>query len=143
MFSVRSGVVAMLAASTRLGPYQILKPIGSGGMGEAYRARDLRLGRDVAVKILPEQFASQPDRLARFHREARVVAALSHPNVLAIHDYGSEGAITYAVMELLEGDTLRGRLARGPFEWRQAVEVGAAVAEGLAAAHSKGIVHRD
>jgi TolB-like protein/Flp pilus assembly protein TadD len=133
----------MLAASTRLGPYQILKPIGSGGMGEVYRARDLRLGRDVAVKILPEQFASQPDRLARFHREARVVAALSHPNVLAIHDYGSEGAITYAVMELLEGDTLRGRLARGPLEWRQAVEVGAAVAEGLAAAHSKGIVHRD
>jgi TolB-like protein/Flp pilus assembly protein TadD len=133
----------MLTASTRLGPYEIIGPLGAGGMGEVYRARDARLGREVAVKILPDRFASDPDRLARFEREARLVAALSHPNVLAIHDYGTEGRLTFAVTELLEGETLRSRLARGPLAWRDAVDVGAAVAEGLAAAHAKGIIHRD
>src|SRR5713226_8174556 len=133
----------MLAASTRLGPYEILAPLGAGGMGEVYRARDTRLGREVAVKVLPESLAGNPDRQARFEREARAVAALSHPNILAIHDYGTQGAVTYAVMELLEGETLRDRLVRGPLPWREAVEVGAAIAEGLAAAHAKGIVHRD
>ena len=133
----------MLAASSRLGPYEIVASLRAGGMGEVYRARDTRLGRDVAVKVLPEPFATNPDRLARFEREARAVAALSHPNILAIHDYGTDGAITYAVMELLEGETLRDRLARGPLPWREAVEAGAAVADGLAAAHAKGIVHRD
>src|SRR5438105_2059847 len=112
-------------------------------MGEVYRARDSRLGREVAVKVLPEAFASRPDRQARFEREAKAVAALSHPNILAIHDYGTDGAVTYAVMELLEGETLRGRLSRGPLPWREAVEIGGAVADGLAAAHAKGIVHRD
>src|SRR5438477_6395797 len=112
-------------------------------MGEVYRACDTRLGREVAVKVLPEPFAGDPVRQARFEREARAVAALSHPNILAIHDYGTQGAVTYAVMELLEGETLRGRLARGPLAWREAVEVGAAIADGLAAAHAKGIVHRD
>src|SRR6266851_1607635 len=133
----------MLAASTRLGPYEIVAPLGAGGMGEVYRARDTRLGREVAVKVLPESLAGNPDRQARFEREARAVAALSHPNILAIHDYGTQGAVTYAVMELLEGETLRGRLAKGPLPWREAVEVGAAIADGLAAAHAKGIVHRD
>ena len=133
----------MLVASSRLGPYEIVAPLGAGGMGEVYRARDTRLGREVAVKVLPEPFASDPGRQARFEREARAVAALSHPNILAIHDYGTEGAVTYAVMELLEGQTLRGRLAKGPLPWREAVEIGAAIADGLAAAHAKGIIHRD
>ena len=121
----------MLVVFSRLGPYEIVAPLGAGGMGEVYRARDTRLGREVAVKVLPEPFASNPDRLARFEREARAVAALSHPNILAIHDYGTHEAITYAVMELLEGETLRDRLKKGPLPWREAVEVGAAIAEGL------------
>src|SRR5438034_6875688 len=104
----------MLEASTRLGPYEIVAPIGKGGMGEVYRALDTRLGREVAVKVLPPPFAADPSRLARFEREAKAVAALSHPNILAIHDYDTHGPVTYAVMELLEGETLRGRLARGP-----------------------------
>jgi serine/threonine-protein kinase len=133
----------MLAASTQLGPYEIVAPLGAGGMGEVYRARDTRLGREVAVKVLPEAFAGSPDRQARFEREARAVAALSHPNILAIHDYGTQGGVTYAVMELLEGETLRSRLTKGPLPWREAVEIGAAVADGLAAAHAKGIIHRD
>jgi serine/threonine protein kinase len=133
----------MLIASGRLGPYEIVAPLAAGGMGEVYRARDSRLGREVAVKVLPELFAKDPDRLARFEREARAVAALSHPNILAIHDYGTHDAITYAVVELLEGETLRDRLTRGPLPWREAIEIGAAVAGGLAAAHAKGIIHRD
>jgi serine/threonine protein kinase/tetratricopeptide (TPR) repeat protein len=126
-----------------LGPYRLLQQIGEGGMGEVYRARDTRLGREVAVKVLPEAFANDPDRQARFDREVRAVAALSHPNILAIHDYGTQGAVTYAVMELLEGETLRDRLTKGPLPWKEAVEIGAAIADGLAAAHAKGIVHRD
>src|SRR6516225_294695 len=133
----------MLPTSTRLGHYEILAPLGAGGMGEVYRARDTRLGREVAVKVLPEALASNTERQARFEREAKAVAALSHPNILAIHDYGTSRDITYAVMELLEGETLRSRLAKGPLPWREAVEVGAAIAEGLAAAHAKGIIHRD
>jgi serine/threonine protein kinase/tetratricopeptide (TPR) repeat protein len=133
----------VLTVSSRLGPYEIVGPLGAGGMGRVYRARDARLGREVAVKVLPEAFAGDPDRRARFEREARAVAALSHPNILAIHDYGTEGSVTYAVMELLEGQTVRGRLARGPLPWREAAEVAAAVADGLAAAHARGIVHRD
>jgi serine/threonine-protein kinase len=112
-------------------------------MGEVYRARDTRLGREVAVKVLPEQFASDPQRRARFEAEARAVAALSHPNILALYDYGTDGAVTYVVLELLEGATLRDRLAKGPLPWREAVACGAAIAEGLAAAHAKGIIHRD
>src|SRR6266850_735545 len=133
----------MLAASTRLGPYEIVAPLGAGGMGEVYRARDTRLGREVAIKVLPHPLANDPDRRARFEREAKAVAALSHPNILAIHDYGTEGGITYAVMEFLEGETLRDRLTKGRLAWREAVDIGAAIAEGLAAAHTKGIVHRD
>jgi serine/threonine protein kinase/Tfp pilus assembly protein PilF len=133
----------VLEAASRLGPYEIVAPLGAGGMGEVYRARDTRLGREVAVKVLPEPFARDPDRLARFEREARAVAALSHPNILAIHDYGTHGAVTYLVMELLEGQTLRSRLAKRALPWREAIEVGGAVADGLAAAHLKGIIHRD
>ena len=132
-----------LAAGTRFGPYEIVAPIGAGGMGEVYRARDSRLERDVAVKVLPERLAQDPDALARFEREAKAVAALSHPNILAIHDFGTERGVCYAVMELLEGEPLRQALDQGPLGWRKAVETGLAVAEGLAAAHAKGIVHRD
>jgi serine/threonine protein kinase len=112
-------------------------------MGVVYRARDTRLEREVAVKVLPDAFAQDPNRRARFEREAKAVAALSHPNILAIHDYGTHETITYAVMELLEGETLRDRLKKGPLFWREATEIGIAVADGLAAAHAKGILHRD
>jgi serine/threonine protein kinase/Tol biopolymer transport system component len=132
-----------LVAGTRLGPYEVVAPIGAGGMGEVYRARDTRLQRDVAIKVLPERLAANAQALARFEREARVVAALSHPNILAIHDVGREGATAYAVMELLEGATLREELRGGPLPVRRAAELAAHVAEGLAAAHEKGVVHRD
>jgi len=130
-------------AGTRLGPYEILAPIDAGGMGEVYRARDLRLGREVAVKVLPDHLARDPESLARFEREARVVAALAHPNIVDIHDFGNESGIEYLVMELLEGETLRRRLAGNRLPWRTAVEIGLSVADGLASAHAHGIVHRD
>src|SRR6266700_2852211 len=132
-----------LSASTRLGPYEIFAAIGAGGMGEVYRAHDPRLGRDVAIKVLPEHLSQDPQALARFEREARAVAALSHPNILAIFDVGTEQGVGYVVTELLEGETLRARLVRGALPWRKAGEMGVALAEGLAAAHLKGIVHRD
>ena len=132
-----------LAIGTRLGPYEILAPIGAGGMGEVYRARDTRLERDVAIKVLPDSVARNPDRLARFEREAKVVAALSHPNILAIHDFGNQDGIAYAVMELLEGGTLRERLDAGPIRPQQAVDYALQTAKGLSAAHEKGVVHRD
>jgi serine/threonine protein kinase/Tfp pilus assembly protein PilF len=131
------------ASGTRLGPYEILAPIGAGGMGEVYKARDTRLLRDVAIKVLPEALHGDDEALSRFEREARAIAALSHPNILAIHDFGREGNVSYSVTELLEGETLRAALARGPLASRRAFEIGAAVAEGLSAAHSRGIVHRD
>jgi len=132
-----------LVPGTRLGPYEVMSPLGAGGMGEVYRARDPKLNRDVAIKILPDSLAADPAALARFEREAQAVAALSHPNILAIHDFGREGETAYAVMELLEGETLRARLAHGALSSRKAVELAAQIAEGLAAAHEKGIVHRD
>jgi serine/threonine protein kinase/Flp pilus assembly protein TadD len=132
-----------LAASTRLGPYEILGSLGAGGMGEVYRARDTRLERDVAVKVLPERLAHDPAALARFQREARAVAALPHPNVVAVYDYGVEQGMPFVVMELLEGETLGRHLKRSPLDWRGALAVAAAVADGVAAAHAKGIVHRD
>ncbi len=132
-----------LASGTRLGPYEIVAPIGAGGMGEVYRARDSRLDRDVAVKVLPEHLSHNPQALARFVRETKAVAALSHPNLLAIFDTGTENGISYAVTELLDGESLRDGLKRGPLAWRKAAEIGAALAEGIAAAHSKGITHRD
>src|SRR5262245_61148235 len=133
----------MLPVGAQLGPYQILGPLGAGGMGEVYRARDTRLDRDVAIKVLPERFAPDAGWQARFEREAKAVAALSHPNVLAIYDYGTDRGISFAVMELLEGETLRNRLKEAALPWRTVLELGVATAEGLAAAHAKGIVHRD
>src|SRR5215831_18462723 len=132
-----------LSAGTRLGPYEIVAPLGAGGMGEVYRARDSRLERAVAVKVLPQELLSDAEALARFEREAKAVAALSHPNILAIHDFGREGGVAYAVMELLEGQTLRRRIGRSSVPVAKAIEIGADIAEGLSAAHSKGVIHRD
>jgi hypothetical protein len=133
-----------LAPGARLGPYEVMEPLGKGGMGEVYRARDSRLGRDVAVKVLPSHTAGSPDALARFEFEARAVASLNHPNILAIYDVGIDSDVSYAVTELLEGETLRDRLARdGPMPPRQAFEMAVQMARGLAAAHGRGIVHRD
>ena len=132
-----------LATGTRLASYEILAPLGAGGMGEVYRARDARLGRAVAIKVLPDRLVNDPTALARFEHEARAVAALSHPNILALHDFGRDRGITFAVMELLHGEPLNRRLATEAFHWTKALELAAAVADGMAFAHSKGIVHRD
>jgi eukaryotic-like serine/threonine-protein kinase len=132
-----------LSIGTRLGPYEIISPLGAGGMGEVYRARDTRLGREVAIKVLPERVAADPDALARFEREAKAVAALSHPNILALHDFGRDGAIAYAVTELLEGQTLGELLESGPLPPRRVSAIAREMAEGIAASHGKGIVHRD
>jgi serine/threonine protein kinase/tetratricopeptide (TPR) repeat protein len=132
-----------LPAGFRLGPYEIIEPLGAGGMGEVYRARDTRLERDVAVKVLPEALVSEPQALARFEREAKLVAALSHPNILAIHDVGRDNGVSYAITELLEGETLRERLNAATFPLRKAVDCARQIARGLAAAHARGIIHRD
>ena len=132
-----------LASGTRLGPYELLSQLGAGGMGEVYRARDARLGRDVAIKVLPAGVAHDADRRARFEREARAVAALSHPNILAIHDIGTQGELLYVVTEVLDGETLAERLTSGAVPVRKAIEIAVAIARGLSAAHSKGIAHRD
>jgi Tol biopolymer transport system component len=132
-----------LAAGSRLGPYEILSPLGAGGMGEVYKARDGRLKRDVAVKVLPSAFAAAAERLRRFEQEAQAASALNHPNILAIYDLGEHEGAPYIVSELLEGETLRSRLAGGAFTPRRAIGYAMQVASGLAAAHEKGIVHRD
>jgi Tol biopolymer transport system component len=132
-----------LPPGARLGPYEIVASIGAGGMGEVFRARDTRLARDVALKILPPALAQRPDRLRRFAQEARAAAALSHPSVVAVYDVHAEGETPYVVSELLEGETLRDALRRGPLPVRRAVEIAVQIASGLAAAHHKGIVHRD
>jgi eukaryotic-like serine/threonine-protein kinase len=132
-----------LTPSTRLGPYEIQSPLGAGGMGEVYRARDTRLGRDVAVKVLTEFFAKDPERLRRFEQEARAVAALNHPNIVAVYDIGTQDGRAYLVSELLEGETLREALHGGQLSTRKATDYAVQVASGLAAAHEKGVVHRD
>src|ERR1700757_954076 len=132
-----------LDSGTRLGPYEIQSPLGAGGMGEVYRARDTRLDRIVAIKVLPASFATDADRLQRFEREARTVAALSHPNILAVHDIGTHDGAPYMVTELLEGETLLARLQGGVVSARKAVDIAIHVAHGLAAAYDKGIIHRD
>ena len=133
----------MIAAGTKFGPYEISSTLGAGGMGEVYRARDTRLGRDVAIKILPESFSREPERVRRFKQEARTVAALNHPNILAIFDEGSHNGIAYLVSELLEGESLRERLRGGALGPRRVSELALQLAQGLAAAHAKGIIHRD
>jgi serine/threonine protein kinase/tetratricopeptide (TPR) repeat protein len=132
-----------LQAGTRLGPYEIVAAIGAGGMGEVYRARDTRLDRDVAIKVLPAEFASDPERLRRFEQEARAVAALDHPNILALYDVGTHEGLPYLVTQLLEGESLRDRLSGRVLPVRKAVETAVQIAQGLAAAHERGIVHRD
>ena len=135
--------VMTVRPGTRVGPYEIVAQIGAGGMGEVYRARDTRLGRDVAIKVLPAEFAEDPERLKRFEREARATAALSHPNILDVHDVGTFEGVPYLVEELLEGESLKERLEPGALGVGEAVRIALEVARGLAAAHGKGIVHRD
>lgn len=133
----------MLSAGDCLGRYEVLGPIGAGGMGEVWRARDPKLGREVAIKVLPEDYATDENRLDRFHRETMALAALSHPNLLDIYDVGAADGIHYAVTELLEGDTLRERITSSGLPWKKVATIGAAAADGLAAAHGRGIIHRD
>jgi serine/threonine-protein kinase len=132
-----------LVAGSKLGPYEIVAPLGAGGMGEVYRAKDSRLGREVAVKVLPASFSNDADRLRRFEQEARAAGILNHPNITAVHDIGTVDGAPYVVTELLEGETLRNRLAGGPLAPRRAIDYALQIAHGLAAAHEKGIVHRD
>jgi serine/threonine protein kinase len=132
-----------LTAGSRLGPYEIVAPLGAGGMGEVYRAKDPRLGRDVAIKVLPASVSQDHDRLRRFEQEARAAGLLNHPNITAVYDIGSADGAPYVVTELLEGETLRSRLAVGPVPVRKALDYAIQIARGLAAAHEKGIVHRD
>ncbi|MCL4524704.1 MAG: protein kinase [Acidobacteria bacterium] len=132
-----------LAAGTRLGPYEIIAPLGAGGMGEVYRARDARLGREVALKFLPADLARDPLSLERFQREARAASALNHPNIAVIHDLGEHLGQPFLILELLEGQTLRERIASGPFDLQELLEFGVQIADALDAAHGKGIVHRD
>src|SRR5215472_6253116 len=132
-----------LAAGTRLGPYEIQAALGAGGMGEVYRARDTRLGRDVAIKVLPSSFSSDGERLHRFQQEARAAGALNHPNILSIYDTGAHDGSPYVVSELLEGETLRQRISGTTLPPRKAIDFALQIAHGLAAAHEKGIVHRD
>src|SRR5437868_9805548 len=131
------------ATGTKIGPYEIVALLGAGGMGEVYRARDPRLQRDVAIKVLPGFISEDADRLRRFEQEARAAGALNHPNVLAVHDVGTHDGAPYLVTELLEGSSLRARLTSGPLSGRKAIEYAVQIAHGLAAAHDKGIVHRD
>src|SRR5579864_6651577 len=142
-FLENSPVQVTLMSGTRLGDYEVQKLLGSGGMGEVYRARDLRLRRDVAIKVLPSFVSSDKERLRRFEQEAQAAAALNHPNILAIFQMGTFQGTSYLVSELLEGETLRGHVNRGPLLARKAIDYGVQIAHGLAAAHGKGIVHRD
>ncbi|MGB6544460.1 MAG: serine/threonine-protein kinase, partial [Candidatus Acidiferrales bacterium] len=132
-----------LAAGTKLGPYEIAGAIGAGGMGEVYRARDARLGRDVAVKVLPEAFARDAEKLSRFQREAKMLAALNHPNIASIYGFEDSGNVHALVMELVEGPTLADRIARGAIPIEEALPIAKQIAEGVEYAHERGIVHRD
>ena len=132
-----------LAAGTSLGHYTITTPLGAGGMGEVYRARDTKLDREVAIKVLPEAFTSDPERLSRFEREAKSLAALNHPNIATIHGFEQDRDVHFLVMELVEGEGLAERLRRGPLLVDEAVPLFIQIAEGLEAAHEKGIIHRD
>src|SRR5712691_6182733 len=132
-----------LPTGTRLGPYEIVALLGAGGMGQVYRARDTRLNRDVAIKVLPDLFASDPDRLARFTREAQTLASLNHPNIAHIHGLEESGGVRALVMELVEGEDLLQRIARGPIPIDEALPIAKQIAEALEAAHEQSIIHRD
>jgi eukaryotic-like serine/threonine-protein kinase len=132
-----------LAAGARLGPYDVVAPLGAGGMGEVYRAQDSRLGREVALKVLPAGVASDPARQQRFETEARAVAALNHPNIVAIYDVALQEQPAFIVSELVPGETLRGVIQRGPVPLKKVLDIAVQVADGLAAAHAAGIAHRD
>jgi len=146
---VRSGFLhspippVTLISGSRIGEYEVRTLVGSGGMGEVYRARDTRLDRDVAIKVLPTYLSSDRDRLQRFEQEAQATAALNHPNILSVFQFGSFEGAPYLVTELLEGETLRELIRRGPISQRKAIDLAIQIAQGLAAAHGKGIVHRD
>src|SRR5512143_1284487 len=132
-----------LSAGTRLGPYEILGLLGAGGMGEVYRARDTRLGREVAIKVLPAEKLSDPARRARFEREARAVAALNHPHIVTIHEIETADGVDFIVMEYVAGQTLDAVIPKHGMPWKEALRVAIPIADALAAAHAKGIVHRD
>lgn len=132
-----------LSPGTKLGPYEVLSAIGAGGMGEVYRARDTRLGRDVAIKVLPQDLSSNADLKARFEREARVISSLNHPNICTLHDVGQHNGTDFLVMEFVEGQTLAERLEKGPLPIEQALKIGIQIAEALDKAHKKGVIHRD
>ena len=132
-----------LTPGTRLGPYEVTAPLGAGGMGEVYRAHDTKLGRDVALKILREAFTADPDRLARFQREAKVLASLNHPNIAAIYGLEEADSTRALVLELVEGPTLQDRIAKGPIPLDEALPIAKQIAEALEAAHEHGIIHRD
>jgi serine/threonine protein kinase len=132
-----------LTSGARLGPYEIQSPLGAGGMGEVYRARDTRLERTVAVKILPSHLSENPEAKQRFDREARAISSLNHPNICTLFDVGQQGGVDYLVMEFLEGETLADRLRRGPLTAEQLLKCGNEICEGLGKAHKTGVIHRD
>src|SRR5215470_2678732 len=132
-----------LTPGTKLGAYEIVSPLGAGGMGEVYRARDTRLGRDVAIKILPREMSADAARKQRFEREAKAISGLNHPNICTLYDVGSEDGVDFLVMECLEGESLAVRLERSPFTVEQVLRMGAELAAALDLAHQNGIIHRD
>src|SRR5215831_17112177 len=132
-----------LMVGTKLGSHEITAPLGKGGMGEVYRARDTKLKREVAIKILPEEFSRDADRISRFQREAEVLASLNHPNIAAIHDFEETNGARYLVLELVEGETLADRIARGPIPVEEALIIAKQICDALEAAHERGIIHRD
>src|SRR5436309_1120587 len=132
-----------LLSGSRFGAYDIVSSLGTGGMGEVYRARDMRLKREVAIKVLPDGFSQDADRVARFQREAELLATLNHPNVAAVYGLETEGGITGIVLELVEGDTLADIIARGPVAITDALQIARQIADALEAAHDKGVIHRD
>jgi serine/threonine-protein kinase len=132
-----------LSSGSRIGPYEILELLGAGGMGKVYRARDSKLKRDVAIKVLLSEFDGHAERLTRFHREAEVLAALNHPHIGSIYDLENYDGLQFLVLELVEGETLEGRIARGPIPLEEALSIAAQIVEAIEAAHEQGIVHRD
>src|SRR5271154_6742384 len=132
-----------LASGTKLGPYEIQSPLGAGGMGEVYRARDTRLERTVAIKILPSHLSSNPDAKQRFEREARVISSLNHPNICHLYDVGNQDGVDFLVMEFLDGETMSDRLKKGPLPALQLLKCGIEICDGLEKAHKSGVIHRD